>query len=382
MKLLQKILSYLLVAVLASGVTLFLFGMDEEPYYKLVELETIIDHYFIDDMNKSAVEDAAADAMVAALNDRWSYYMNADAYQSYREKMANAYVGIGVSVTQREDGYIDIVKVEENGPAAEAGVLVGDMVIAVDDRDVSSLTIDEVKKLVRGEEGTKVNLTLKRSGETITAEAVRKAIQNIVAKGIMLEDNIGLVTIKNFDSRCAEETLAAIEQLLRQGAKGLIFDVRFNPGGYKDELVKILDYLLPEGVLFRSLDYQGIESTEESDAQCLDIPMAVLINENSYSAAEFFAAALSEYGVAKLVGEPTTGKGHFQSTFQLSDGSAVVISIGKYRTPKGVSLTDVGLTPDVTVEVDDETFAKIYYATLLPEEDPQIQAAIKALQGK
>lgn len=370
------------MAVLASGVTLFLFGMEEEPYHKLVELETIIDHYFIDDMNKSAVEDAAADAMVAALNDRWSCYMNADAYQSYREKMANAYVGIGVSVTQREDGYIDIVKVEENGPAAEAGVLVGDMVIAVDDRDVSSLTIDEVKNLVRGVEGTKVNLTLKRSGETITVEAVRKAIQNIVAKGIMLEDNIGLVTIKNFDSRCAEETLAAIEQLLQQGAKGLIFDVRFNPGGYKDELVKILDYLLPEGVLFRSLDYQGIESTEESDAQCLDIPMAVLINENSYSAAEFFAAALSEYGVAKLVGEPTTGKGHFQSTFQLSDGSAAVISIGKYRTPKGVSLTDVGLTPDVTVEVDDETFAKIYYATLLPDEDPQIQAAIKALQGK
>jgi carboxyl-terminal processing protease len=198
----------------------------------------------------------------------------------------------------------------------------------------------------------------------------------------MLEDKIGLVTIKNFDSRCAEETIAVVEQLLAQGAEGLIFDVRFNPGGYKKELVKILDYLLPEGVLFRSVDYSGKENTEMSDAQCLEMPMAVLINENTYSAAEFFAAALHEYGVAKLVGQPTTGKGHFQSTFKLSDGSAAVISIGKYCTPKGASLTDVGLTPDVLVEVDEETYAQIYYGELPPETDPQIRAALAALQGE
>lgn len=382
MKLLQKILSYLLVAVLAAGVTLFFVGNEGQAYSKLTELKSVIDYYFIDEVDSKAVEDAAAEAMVAALDDRWSYYMTAEEYRSYQEQMANAYVGIGVHVTKREDGYIDVVKVEENGPAAEAGIVSGDIVVAVDGQDVSDMTLDEVKNMVRGEEGTRVKLMLKRNGEALTVELERRAIQSIVARGTMLEENIGLVTIENFDSRCAEETLAVIEQLLVQGAKGLIFDVRFNPGGYKKELTKILDYLLPEGVLFRSVDYSGKESTDMSDAQCLKIPMAVLINGDSYSAAEFFAAALSEYGVARLVGEPTTGKGHFQSTFELSDGSAAVISIGKYCTPNGVSLTDVGLTPDIVVEVGDETYAQIYYGTLAPEEDPQIQAALNALLPK
>ena len=378
----KRFLSYLLVAVLASCIAFSVADSRKEPYNKLVELENLIDYYFVDDMDRNAVENAAAEAMVGALNDRWSYYMTAAEYKSYQEKMANAYVGIGVNIIQREDGYITIVKVEENGPAKEAGILPEDVLIAVEQQDISSMTVDEVKELVRGKEGTTVNLTLTRAGESYSVDVERRTIQSVVAKATMLEENVGLVKIVNFDSRCAEETLAAVEDLLQQGAEALIFDVRFNPGGYKEELVQILDYLLPEGPLFRSMDYRGKESVDNSDAKCLEIPMAVLINGSSYSAAEFFAAALGEYGVAKLVGQPTTGKGHFQSTFELSDGSAVVISIGKYCTPNGVSLTDVGLTPDIPVEIDDETFAKIYYGELTPEEDPQIRAALDALLGR
>jgi len=145
-------------------------------------------------------------------------------------------------------------------------------------------------------------------------------------------------------------------------------------------LVKVLDYLLPEGaVLFRSEDYAGEREEDHSDAQCLDIPMAVLMNGNSYSAAEFFAAALSEYDKAVLVGLPTTGKGRFQTTFELSDGSAVNLSIGRYTTPMGVDLAGVGLTPDIPVEIDEETDAAIYAATLPLAEDPQVQAAAQAL---
>lgn len=378
----KRLLSYILVAALASGATLFLWGNNGQRISKLTELEALIDEYFVDEADHEAMEDAAAEAMVEALGDRWSYYMTAAEYRSYQEKMANAYVGIGVNITQREDGYITIVKVEENGPAEEAGIRPEDILIEVERQDISAMTIDEVKALVRGKEGTTVNLTLKRGEETYTVDAERRTIQSVVAKATMLEENIGLVKIVNFDSRCAEETLAAVEDLLQQGATALIFDVRFNPGGYKDELVEILDYLLPEGPLFRSVDYRGKETVDESDAQCLQIPMAVLINDNSYSAAEFFAAALSEYGVAKLVGQPTTGKGHFQSTFALSDGSAAVISIGKYCTPNGISLADVGLTPDIAVDVDDETYALIYYGYLSPEEDPQICAAVDTLLGR
>lgn len=197
----------------------------------------------------------------------------------------------------------------------------------------------------------------------------------------MLSDGIGLVSIFNFDDRCAQETVAVIEELLSSGARSLIFDVRNNPGGYKHELVELLDYLLPKGVLFRSEDYTGATANDYSDEKCLKVPMVVLVNGESYSAAEFFAAALREYNVALTVGEQTCGKGYFQQTYNLIDGSAVSLSVGKYYTPKGASMAEVGITPDVVVEVDEETFNAIYSGTLPPEEDPQIQEAMMLLEG-
>jgi carboxyl-terminal processing protease len=188
------------------------------------------------------------------------------------------------------------------------------------------------------------------------------------------------VSINNFNDRCAQETKAAIESLIEQGATSLIFDLRNNPGGYKHELVNILDYLLPEGDLFHSVDYSGKKETDTSDAKCLQMPMAVLINKNSYSAAEFFAAALEEYNWATVVGDPTSGKGNFQYTFDLPDGSGVGLSVGKYYTPNGVSLAEQGgLVPEVLVEISDELAAKIYADLVPPAEDPQIQAAVKVL---
>ena len=225
-----------------------------------------------------------------------------------------------------------------------------------------------------------MRLTVRREEETLELSVTRKTVETPVAEALLLEDGIGLVTIYNFDDRCAQESIAAIEAMLAQGAEAIIFDVRGNPGGYKHELVKLLDYLLPEGALFRSEDYTGKVTVDESDPDCLNIPMAVLVDGNSYSAAEFFAAALDEYDVAIIVGQPTTGKGYFQSTFELSDGSAMGISVGKYTTPKGVSLADVGITPEITVEVTEETAFQIYAGTLTPEEDPQIQAAVNALE--
>jgi len=255
-----------------------------------------------------------------------------------------------------------------------------DLLIRVGDTDVRSLTAAEVRDLVKGEEGSYVSLTVFRQGTHETVSVQRRKVETPVAAFEMLEDNIGLVTIENFDARCAEESIEAIETLLKNGAEKLIFDVRHNPGGFADQLVDLLDYLLPEGELFRTVRYDGKEQVDKSDADCLEIPMAVLVNASSYSAAEFFAAALREYEAAVVVGEQTVGKGYFQTTYQLSDGSAVALSIGKYFTPKGVSLAEEGLTPDVVVPVDEETASSIYYGVLDPAEDPQIQAAIKALR--
>ena len=207
----------------------------------------------------------------------------------------------------------------------------------------------------------------------------RREIKIQVTKGRMLDNHIGLVRIDNFNDNCSEETLAVIEELRSQGAEKLIFDVRNNLGGYKRELVKVLDYLLPEGPLFRTEDENGKQTVENSDAKFLDMDMAVLVNGDSYSAAEFFAAALSEYEAAIVVGEQTCGKGYYQKIFALPDGSAVNLSIGKYYTPNGKSLAGVGITPAVVVPVDQKTAEAIYAETLEPADDPQIQAAVKAL---
>lgn len=374
--------SYVLVAVLATMATLTMVHLEVglKPT-KLEQLEALIEEKFIGEADAVMLEDAAADAMVKATGDRWSYYMSAEEYETYREQSENAYVGVGITIQAADDGSgFLIVEVAAGGPAEEAGIQVKDLLIGVNDVDIRGMDMAEVRSLVKGEENTDVTLKVLRGNKDTAVSVLRRKVQTPVATYEMLEDGIGLITIENFDERCGEESIAAIEALLEAGAQKLIFDVRYNPGGYADELVDLLDYLLPEGELFRTVRYDGQEHVDTSDADCLEIPMAVLVNESSYSAAEFFAAALQEYGAAIVVGEKTVGKGYFQTTHRLSDGSAVSLSIGKYFTPKGVSLAETGVTPDLVIPVEEETAAEIYYGTLEPEEDPQLQAAVNQLK--
>lgn len=347
---------------------------------KLSQIQTLLEERFVEEVDPVKLQDAAAEAMVDAAGDRWSHYISAVDYVSYLEHASNAYVGIGITIQlQEKTGVLEIIEVIEGGPAQQAGVQVHDQLVQVEGQQCAELGLDGTKTLVRGEAGTDVHVTVLRDGQQMEFTIPRKHFETPVATGTLLESGYGLITIENFEGRCAEETIAAIDSLISQNAKGLIFDVRFNPGGYKNEMVKVLDYLLPEGPLFRSQGSDGSEDVDYSDASCIDLPMAVLVNGDSYSAAEFFAAALQEYGVGTVAGQQTCGKGYYQNTFPLEDGSAVAISTGKYFTPKGVSLAGVGITPDVPVEVDQETYAAIYYDNLEPEEDPQLQAAIQAL---
>lgn len=381
-KKMKLILSHVFVAMLATVVTLGLSWRRPIPdsYTKLEQLEDLIQERFIGEADATALEDAAAHAMIAALGDRWSYYIPASEYAAHLEQMNNAYVGIGITITALEDGSgLEIMVVNEGSPAQEAGLQVGDVILAVDGTLCKGLSTTEVRDLVRGEPGTKICIGIDRNGEKLFPLVERREVKVPVATARMLENNVGLVRIANFDSRCAEETIAAMEALLDQGAEKLLFDVRNNPGGYADELIQVLDYLLPEGKLFHMEYYTGQEEITESDRKHLEIPMAVLVNADSYSAAEFFAVALQEYEAATVVGERTSGKGYFQTTINLKDGSAVGLSVGKYYTPKGISLEGVGITPDVEVTVDEETYLAIYYGWLEPEEDPQIQAALELL---
>ena len=383
----NRILSYVLVALVSITVTasvmLGIGVMDRKEQSKLDALEELILKCFIGEADQTLMGDAAANAMVNALGDRWSYYIPADQMQSYNEQKENAYVGIGVTITVREDGVgLDIVQVAEGGSAKEAGVRVGDVIVGVDGTSIKDMSVDDVKNRIRGEANTQVELTILRDGKEQTLAVTRKQIKTPVATGKMLANKVGYIQIVNFNENCASETIAAAKKLMEDGAEKLLFDVRFNPGGYVKELVAILNYLLPEGPIFISEDYAGKRTEELSDPECIDLPMAVLVNAESYSAAEFFAAALSEYGVATVIGEQTFGKGYFQNTYILPDGSAVGLSIGKYFTPKGISLAEKGITPDVVVPVDEETAAAIYAGLLNPDQDPQIQATLKALKEK
>ncbi len=346
---------------------------------KLKELVKLLDTYYVDGYDVDALGDILAEAAVQATGDRWSYYISADEYLSYLENSNNEYVGIGVTVAleNEDDEGITVLQVNKGGSAYEAGILPGDMIVTVEGQNCVEIGIEAMSNLIRGQAGTMVSITILRDGEYMDITLERKTILvDVVVYENM--DGVGYIKIENFQNHCAEDTISAIDDLMSQGVKGLIFDLRFNPGGRKDDLVEILDYILPEGPLFRSVTYAGYESVDESDGESvIELPMVVMVNEDSYSAAEFFAAAMQEYEWATIVGTKTVGKGNFQQTFTMSDGSAVAISTGHYSTPNGVNLEGIGVTPDVTIEVDDETYIAIYSQTITYGEDPQLQAALE-----
>ena len=353
--------------------------------HKLSQIQELVDTYFIGEVDEEKLADAAAAGMIEGLDDEWSYYISAADYSSYQETVTNSYVGIGVTITaENVKKGLRIIDVTPDSPAYAAGLEIGDLILAVEgtpvlDGSEGALDLAETKDRVRGKEGTSVTLTISHEETTRDVIITRARIKTVNVSWEMLDGKLALIRIRNFEQDAATDAISAIEAAKAQGAVGLIFDVRYNPGGYKHELVKLLDYLLPKGPLFRSVDYNGKENVDYSDASFLNMPMVVLCNYESYSAAEFFPAALQEYHAATIIGEQTYGKGRFQTSMKLDDGSAINISIGQYTTPNGVSLVGKGITPDIIVELSDEQKKELYYNLLDKADDAQLQKAIEVL---
>ncbi len=390
-KKLMKVLSYLMtVLITAFCVSIFVESRVEKelakppvPTNKLTQLYQLIQQNFADDVDTKAMGDAGAEAMVNSLGNRWSYYIPAEEYAAHVEAAKNEYVGVGITIHEDEEHKeLEIIDVVPGSSADQAGIQVKDILLEVEGKSCAELGRSGTAELVRGKEGTKVTLVVSRDGEKKEFTLKRMKVDVPVVNYQILDSGYGLVTIKNFQNKAFKETNEAVEALLKQNAKGIIFDVRFNPGGAKSELVSILDYLLPEGEVFRSETHDVRITVDESDEDCVKIPMAVLVNGDSYSAAEYFAAALQEYEWAVVVGEKTTGKGYYQQTFKLNDGSGVNLSTGKYYTPSGLHLEGIGITPDVPVELNEEMKGNLLAGLLSPEQDPQIQAAISALDSR
>ena len=360
-----------------------MIGYQDPVSQKVAQAAEVIDTVFVGEHDATLMGDAAVAAMIASLGDRWSYYISAEDYAAYEAQMTNSYVGIGITIqTQMQENGLLVTDVTPGGPAEAAGIQARDILTEVEGQSVVELGREQTVAQVRGEPGTEVNLTLLRGTERYDCAPVRQTVQDIVVESKLLADGIGYISIDNVDLNSAEQTIAAVDAQIEAGATALIFDVRNNPGGMKDELVEILDYLLADGQpVFTSKSYTGQTVTDYTeDGHAVDLPMAVLVNAESYSAAEFFAAALQELEAAWVVGEPTSGKGYFQITYPLSDSSAMAISSGEYFTPNGLSLANVGITPDETVSLSDEAAYQLYLGGLAETDDVQLQAAIAWLE--
>lgn len=350
-------------------------------FMKLNNVLTTIEKEFVGEYDYDTLMDYAAAGMISGTGDRWSFYMSADDYKSYMQSVTNTFVGIGATVVYDEerDGIL-LVKVHPGSPADNAGLAKLDLVITVDGESVADLGYTAAVDKVRGISGTVVSLEVISNGEE-TSHFVSATRSNYLYNPIsseIINGNIGLIRIENFDERVAANFNVALDNLLKAGVEGLIFDVRNNGGGLKDEMVQMLDKLCPEGVLFTMRDVKGNESVDYSDASEIELPMIVLVNQDSYSAAEFFAVALQEYGKAIVIGTGTSGKGYSQQTRKLGDGSAMNISVNEYFTPNGNSLIGVGVIPDIELEL---VIEKNFYL-LTTEEDTQLMRALEVMDAR
>lgn len=322
------------------------------------------------DADMGQAVDKALEGLVEGLGDRWSYYLDPEDYQSTLENRANHYVGVGVTVSyEREEGLL-VKEVIQDGPAEQAGVKAGDIITHVDGTAVAGEARYTASERIAGEEGTQVELTLLgEDGQSRKVTCTRKTLKSYSASGKMLEDSVGYVRLDNFYSGAADTFRQEVESLRAQGATSLVLDVRSNPGGYVMELVEILDYLLPEGPVFVERPRWGREIVYQSEASCVDLPMVVLVDANSYSAAELFAAQLRESVQVPIVGEVTSGKGYSQVTFSLFNGGGLGLSVAAYCTGNGHSLIGEGLTPDVELSLNTSEGT-----------DNQLQAALDLLK--
>lgn len=381
LQLLAAVLVTLLVTVLALFLAAWLTIGPEG--LTLLEGMALVNTRFVGEYEKEEVLDSAMSGMISGLGDRWSYYLSPERYQAEQERRANSYVGIGVTVDYSAEEGLTIQTVTEGGPAQEAGLMPGEIITAVDGQSIAGDKRYEATELIQGKENTAVILTLLGAdGESREAEVTRRSIETDPVAYEMLENGTGYIRVENFFRRSADQVKAAVEDLQSQGAKTLVFDMRNNGGGYLDELIPMLDSLLPEGPIFRTRSRSGTEKIEESDAECVDLPMAVLVNGDTYSAAEIFAAELQEWGAAVVVGTPTSGKGYSQQLYPLFNGGAVGISTAEYFTGEGKSLVGTGLTLDREYHLSQTDEARRQAGGLPLEEDGQLQAALELLEGR
>lgn len=344
---------------------------EEQVEEKIQELSHYIDQYYLFDYEEEDLENGIYKGLMAGLGDIYTSYYTPEEYASFMESSNGSYSGIGAMLTQDySTGIISVVQAFKGSPSEEAGMQTGDILYMVEGKEVTGQDLSLVVTDLKGEEGTEVHLSILRDGEVLELTLERRNIEIPTVEYEMMDDQIGYIAITEFDDVTDDQFLEAMEDLEGQGMEKLIIDLRNNGGGLVDVTCTILDQLLPEGLIVYTEDKNGNRHEESSDAEhYFSGEMAVLVNGNSASASEIFAGAVKDYGVGTLIGTQTFGKGIVQSLFPLSDGSAIKITVSRYYTPEGNNIHEVGITPDIILEQDENS-----------EEDTQLQKALEVLK--
>lgn len=383
------------VGIVSSLITLTIvavvFGLDlfhvrsqkgELPVSEFTTVENLIKDNYLRDFNMEDVQYAGLKAMVSALDDPYSVYYTPEEFTAFKQEASGEYYGLGMVISKDEG--TGLSKVEyffEGSSAEEAGVKVGDFIISIDGEDVTNMTLQELGKLCIGEEGTSLKVGVMRGDEAFEFEVVRRAVTRDMVKYKMLDDGIGYMQIIQFGGNCEDLFNKGMDFFKEQGAKGIVVDLRDDPGGYLSTVVNVLNKLLPEGTLVYTEDKKGKKETWTSDSGCIDIPLAVVVNGNTASAAEIFAGAVQDYGYGPVVGTTTYGKGVVQVVIPIqSTGGGLKITTSQYFTPSGRTIDKNGIYPDYYVDIQQEFKDNPQSYTF--EQDAQINKAIEVLKQK
>ena len=355
------------------------FGMSTMA--KIRQIEKTLDTYYVEDYDKELAEELMYTGLAAGVGDPYTYYLSADSLAEQMEKNSGHFVGIGVEIYAGDDGYIVVSSVTPGGPAEAAGILAEDKITEVDGESITGKTAADVSALVKGEAGTDVTLTIFResTGEVLEKTVTRQDIQVKTVSWRMMDDNIGYIAITNFRENTYSQFKEALDMLEAEGMEKLVLDLRNNTGGLVKSAHEIGEELLPEGIMVYTMDKDGNREDTLCDDVYNDVPLVVLVNGNSASAAEILAGAIQDTGRGQLIGTTTFGKGLVQRLFTLPDGSGLNVTIQKYYTPNGTSIHGVGITPDYEVELPEEYAQQ----TNIPAEaDTQLQKAVEVLSEK
>ncbi|MDO4982129.1 MAG: S41 family peptidase [Eubacteriales bacterium] len=322
--------------------------VDYDEAMRYIEIKDIAEEKFIGDVDRGTMGDSAAAAMISGLGDKWSYFMTADEYKTYQLYSSDEYSDIGMSIMLDENtGGYQVISINADSPAAWAGLTSGMVITGIDGQSIIGKDLDEVRTMIRSRLNTMFVLDVDRA-DPITVDCSKTYVSSVSFR--LEKTEAGYVKIDNFEAGTGKDAISAIETLLSQKAVALVIDLRGNAGGLKGEIRELMDYLLPKGVLFYEVDKNGKEEVAESDGMCVQLPLVVLINSETFSEAELFAAVIQEYNWGLLMGEPTSGRTRTQSTIVLDDGSAIRLSTKSYLTPNRIDICkNGGVIPDSIV---------------------------------